>query len=345
MYDAPTLEEAESALRVLDSSDTEVWIKVAGALKHEFDDDAEQVWIDWSSNYSGFNEKECRTRWKSIKTTGSKKTATIATLFYLAREAGWTREVPKQSPEEKAAAAKRQAERVQQQAERDARERAEIHAWHERVSSVANEIWESLAVVGSSRYLGAKKVGANGGRFFNRAVLFVTHEDHLEVVEDPAAIKAFFDLPKESQQPFHFFKRGYFVLPLRDVAGKIWALQVITPSGKKMFMRNARKSGLFCALGEAANDRPLVLVEGFATGASVYEATKSPVWVCLDCHNLKVVADSARKAFPEAPIIMAADDDYATEGNPGVTCATEAAESVGGYLWMPERAEDKKAAA
>jgi putative DNA primase/helicase len=43
-----------------------------------------------------------------------------------------------------------------------------------------------------------------------------------------------------------------------------------------------------------------------------------------------------RAKFPDLPLIVCADDDTQTEGNPGLTKATEAARSIGGLLAVPD---------
>jgi putative DNA primase/helicase len=113
---------------------------------------------------------------------------------------------------------------------------------------------------------------------------------------------------------------GRLVVSLRDEAGKIWSLQTIAPNGDKLFERGGRKSGLFHLLGEPGNQ--IVIAEGFATAASIHEALGLPVVVAFDCGNLPAVAKAIRGWLPFAHIVIAADDDHATEGNPGVTKAS-----------------------
>jgi putative DNA primase/helicase len=48
-----------------------------------------------------------------------------------------------------------------------------------------------------------------------------------------------------------------------------------------------------------------------------------------------------RQLYPDVQIIMAADDDWRTKGNTGLTKATEAAKRVGGYLAVPDFGPDR----
>ena len=51
--------------------------------------------------------------------------------------------------------------------------------------------------------------------------------------------------------------------------------------------------------------------------------------------NLKPVAVALREKYPDTVLVICADDDHLTEGNPGLTKATEAAQSIGGLLAIP----------
>jgi putative DNA primase/helicase len=59
------------------------------------------------------------------------------------------------------------------------------------------------------------------------------------------------------------------------------------------------------------------------------------VAVAFDSGNLEPVAKSLRKLYPDAALIVAADDDHQTEGNPGRTAAAGAAKAVGGVVVAP----------
>jgi len=59
------------------------------------------------------------------------------------------------------------------------------------------------------------------------------------------------------------------------------------------------------------------------------------VAVAFNAGNLKPVALALRGKFPDAKIILCADNDRFTPGNPGVTKARKAALAVGGRLLVP----------
>lgn len=75
-------------------------------------------------------------------------------------------------------------------------------------------------------------------------------------------------------------------------------------------------------------DREVFLCEGFATGATVHEATGRTVVVAWDCGNLPKVAELLRSRYP-GRLVLAADNDHRTSGNPGLAAAFELAERFG----------------
>jgi putative DNA primase/helicase len=149
--------------------------------------------------------------------------------------------------------------------------------------------------------------------------------------------------------------RGALVVPARDAAGVLRGLQFIGASGTKRFLKGARVQGLYCLLGSPGNDAcgessaaapDVVCVgEGFATGASVHEATDHTVAVAFHAGNLAAVARAIRDKHPQAGIVVCADDDRDTPGNPGLSHAREAALAVGGLLAIPEFGLDRPAGA
>ncbi len=122
------------------------------------------------------------------------------------------------------------------------------------------------------------------------------------------------------------------LVPLRCTAGLLHSLQTIDPDGNKRF--RGRMKGCYHGIGRPAG--VLVIAEGYATAASVHAATGHAVACAFNAGNLAPVAAALRAKYPDLPLVLAADDDHATEGNPGVTAATAAALAVGGYVVKPQ---------
>lgn len=125
------------------------------------------------------------------------------------------------------------------------------------------------------------------------------------------------------------------LVPLRSAAGTLHSLQTITPEGIKRYLTDGRKKGCYHSIGAEPVDNTLIVCEGYATGASIHETTGHTVVVAFDSGNLEAVALAVRAENTDLKIIIAADDDRLTPGNPGVIKATAAAQAVGGYLAVP----------
>lgn len=135
------------------------------------------------------------------------------------------------------------------------------------------------------------------------------------------------------ESALRFFADGTLLVPmLRFDTQKLVGLQKIAPDGMKRFNRHMAKEGAACRLGAAPKDgEPVVIAEGVATALSIRMALERrvPVFIAFDCGNLAPVARLVRKLVPNSLIVFAADDDYATEGNPGTEKATAAMREVG----------------
>ena len=126
---------------------------------------------------------------------------------------------------------------------------------------------------------------------------------------------------------------GMLVVPARDGGGTLHSLQFISPDGSKRFLSGGRIAGCYCAIGRPG--KTMLIAEGFATAASVFMATGEATAAAFNAGNLPAVARALRAKFPHVRIVVAADDDSQTPGNPGLTKATEAARAVGGFVAVP----------
>ena len=127
--------------------------------------------------------------------------------------------------------------------------------------------------------------------------------------------------------------RDMLLIPARDAAGTLHTLQFISPDGSKRFLSGGRIAGCYYAMGRPAGS--LLLCEGYATAATVFQATGEATAVAFNAGNLPTVARALRAKFPRLRIVLCSDNDAATPGNPGLTKATEAARAVGGFVAVP----------
>ena len=152
-----------------------------------------------------------------------------------------------------------------------------------------------------------------------------------------AAAPALADHPylvRKSIQPHGIKAEGEALLiPLRDATTQLHSLQAIGPEGDKRFQPGGRIKGCYFGIGKPKG--VLIVCEGFATGATIHEATGHAVACAMNAGNLLEVAKALHSKYPKLRLILAADDDAFTDGNPGLTKATEAAQAVGGDLTKP----------
>ena len=134
--------------------------------------------------------------------------------------------------------------------------------------------------------------------------------------------------------------RGSLVIPVRDSAGELQGLQFIDGDGSKTFLTGTNKKGSYHPIGRPQD--VLLVAEGYATAASLHEATGYASAVAFDAGNLKPVAEALRTKFPDIILVVCGDNDHKTEGNPGARYAREAAESTGGRYLIPEFREVSK---
>lgn len=107
----------------------------------------------------------------------------------------------------------------------------------------------------------------------------------------------------------YYKKRKAIIIPIYR-KGKIGSLQLIYPNGAKYFLRGGLISeGYFVMRGD---DSTILITEGYATGATLHEATGLTVFVCFTANNLSNVGQIVRKKFLDNDIIVCCDNDQFT---------------------------------
>lgn len=128
--------------------------------------------------------------------------------------------------------------------------------------------------------------------------------------------------------------QGRLVVPMH-ANGELHCLQFIGKRGNKRFLPGGRIRGCYFGIGDINCTETLCITEGYATGATVHEATGYPVVVAFTACNLEPVAVALRERYPNLTLIICADDDAATDGNLGLSKATEAARAALGLVAVP----------
>ena len=264
--------------------DRDAWAQLGMAIKSEIPGAAGfDLWNEWSARGETYDERNARDTWRSIKAGGA---TTIATLFGIAKDHGYrfpvADAVQASAPD---AAALAEAERLAglKRQQRDA-EAAEYRRRADLAARDALAIWAAASPAGQSPYLVRKGVQGHGVRYLADGTLLV---------------------------------------PMSDTAGALQNLQRIAPERpadggpEKRFLPGGRKSGLWPVVGQAGGAPVLLLAEGYATAASVHQATRRPVAVCFDAGNLVHVAKALRERWPALPLLLCADDDMDTQARTG----------------------------
>ena len=282
------------------------WARVGMAIKSEFPDATGQDLFEaWSATADGHDPRATRSTWRSIKAGGG---VGIGTLLHLAKEHGFV--LPKASEAPAAPSPEVLAQRERKRVERQQAEQTRQQAAHAAAAADAVEQWDAASDNGASPYLARKSVQAHGVRFA---------------------------------------PDGCVLVPLRDAAGALWNLQRITPERPadgtdKLFLKGGRKSGLWHWCGDPAGAPVLLIAEGYATAASLHQATGRPVAVAFDAGNLAHVAKALRQQHRAALLVLCGDDDRDTEArtgtNTGRVKAEAAARAVRGLAVFPESLPD-----
>ena len=144
-------------------------------------------------------------------------------------------------------------------------------------------------------------------------------------------------------------RSGAVLIPMSNARDQIVGLQVIYPEkqpdtgrDKSYWPYGMSKEGTFHLIGPHPEPgEPVLVCEGYATGASLHMATSLTVAIAFDAGNLSVVAKAMRERFPGRALIVCRDDDWKTKRpngepwNPGEEKGSNAALIVGGQVVGP----------
>lgn len=139
---------------------------------------------------------------------------------------------------------------------------------------------------------------------------------------------------------------GAILLPLVDESGGVAAAQTITQQGEKKVLYGSAKRGAWHIVNQPQEVKEIIIGEGLATTLTAHLIRPYALAVvALDAGNLPTVAETMRRLYPNAAIIISGDNDWHEPGeiddngkpkvNGGKIFADKAAEAVNGAVSLP----------
>ncbi|HZF84172.1 MAG TPA: DUF927 domain-containing protein [Burkholderiaceae bacterium] len=314
---AETIERAQELLGFISAEcERERWVNVGMALHDQYGEEGWELFDGWSAESDQYNPGATRAVWKSFKAGGGRGFGTL--VQYAKEDRGYDPKKAKHkkqqvSPE---VAAEQAAKAAARRALHDKEEAEEAAAAALRAQKRWDEAKPASPDHPYPKKKGVKTHGLRVGKW-------------RKMVSKPGEPPEFVTLENVLQ------------IPMRDRKGGLHGLQGITATGEKLFMFGAAKKGHFFKIGAApltgSSGKPVaVFAEGFATAASIHEATGHLVFCCFDLGNkLYIARETHARQGDRSEIILACDNDTETRNNPGRTRATALALELGLLLAVP----------
>lgn len=118
---------------------------------------------------------------------------------------------------------------------------------------------------------------------------------------------------------------GILIIPM-SYNEEVRTLEYINKDGKKWRLKGGCARGAYFRFD--GDNSTVYITEGWATGASVHEATGATVYVSFNAGNLYEVVSYAKNRHEESKIVIAADDDITKPSNTGRAKAIQVAEGL-----------------
>jgi phage/plasmid primase-like uncharacterized protein/KaiC/GvpD/RAD55 family RecA-like ATPase len=126
---------------------------------------------------------------------------------------------------------------------------------------------------------------------------------------------------------------GRLMVPLYDADGTLSTLQYIDENGGKLYHPGGQTGGKFWMLGTMDEPGTLFVAEGFATAATIHEATSRPCVVAYSASNLVPVTGTLREMYGATQdLVIVADHDSSGVGQ---RYAEQASAKYGARMVMP----------
>lgn len=128
--------------------------------------------------------------------------------------------------------------------------------------------------------------------------------------------------------------RGNLVIPIY-INDTMTSIQYIEPNGSKRFLGGGKIKGGIFYIGDEKLTETICIGTGFATCASIHEATGFLTVVTFNDGNLQTGAQAVAKQYPNSILVICSDDDWKKNTNTAITKARAAAKLVGGVVALP----------
>ncbi len=140
------------------------------------------------------------------------------------------------------------------------------------------------------------------------------------------------------------------LVPLRTAAGKLASIEAILPNKIKIrgedrdkdFLQGGAKAGAHFVIGDLEESPFILICEGYATAATVHEATGYAAVMACDAGNLANVTAALKALYPHPKVLMVCgDNDRRTDGNPGQKAALAVSKKAKVRVCIPDFADDE----
>ncbi|MBV5328726.1 MAG: PriCT-2 domain-containing protein, partial [Chlorobium sp.] len=230
------------------------WIKPLAAIKSELGDEGFELVDKWSQGADSYNAKDMRDTYRSLKASGG---ITIGTLFYYARQYGYTGSLSSRPNHDELAKRKLQA----QQSELDKKKLSEAAA------KIASKVYHRAIAIcpAGHEYLISKKVHP---------------VPTIRVIQQAELEDLIGYLPKANGEQLS----GSILVAPFTIDGNITTIEMIDGKGRKSSLAKGIKSGAFWSSRDLNKEESYILIaEGIATALSAAEATGLPAVSAGSC--------------------------------------------------------------
>lgn len=335
------LQKAERALSYVDASDRSTWIKMGGALKTAFGDQGFAVFDNWSQSASNYHEKSVKSAWKSIKPD----IINIGTLYFTAKQNGFVLN----SDEYNRPIKPDITPKLERPPMLDDTKK------YDQVTLLAALIHKNgLAVDAAYPYLAKKEIAQavldkNPIMAINKDTLPQLLTEAKSAHPDLSADLTALIQKNEGNLIIPLFHKGLDVGEFKAGKGydNVTTAQIIAKDQLfKGFLPDGKMKGSYAVIGGLGalpdpNGRhpvtkpaeQILIAEGYATAATLHQATGQPVFVAFSANNLAPVLQNVLQQWPGKQVIICADND---KNLTGLNAANAAIDKVKNSLNLSE---------